>query len=207
VVDGLENIANSSLKDITGDNETHNFTGTFEDSVDSLISEMSFDFGLVHVSITTVELKADIGEVKALLGSKNLSHRAQHASVGVELVDLSSSFSDNESRSNEISCAFSEFELSVLERSDGLTELLAVLDVFFSFSKAPSCRTKRCRCDIHTATVKSSHCNLETVAFSGNEIALRDSHVIEHDSLSWRSSPSHFVFRFTEAKTLSVSRN
>lgn len=130
---------NSSLKDITGDNETHNFTGTFKDSVDSLISKMSFDFSLVHVSITTMELKANISEVKALFSSESLSHRAHHASVGVKLIDFSSSFSNNESRSDEISCTFSEFELSVLERSDGLAELFTVLDIFFSFSKAPSC--------------------------------------------------------------------
>ena len=106
---------NSSLEHITRNNKTHDFTGSFEDSVDSLISKVSLDFGFVHVSVTTMELEADISEIKAFFSGKSLSHRAHHASVWVELVDLSGSLSDNESRSSEISSTFSKFELSVLE--------------------------------------------------------------------------------------------
>ena len=172
----------------------HNFIGSFEDLMDSEVTEESLDGVILEITVTTVELKRIIDNVKALISGELLGHGAVHGVVWVLVSHAHSSVSYHKTRSLKINSHLCKLELHMLIGSQWLSKLLSLLDVSGGEIQAFSGTSEGATGNVKSSTVKAGKCNLKTLSSLSNHVFLWYSHLIHINQSRWMSVPSHLIF-------------
>jgi hypothetical protein len=131
----------------------HDLVGSFEDLVDSEITQEPLDGVILEVAVASVHLEAVVHDVEALVGRELLGHRAVHRVVGVLRCDQVGSMSYHKARSFKVSGHLRKLELEVLVVSDRSTELFSALDVLGGRLDTGRGSTKGAARDVQSATI------------------------------------------------------
>lgn len=140
----------------------HDLVCSFEDLVDSEVSQDSLNGVVLEVAITSMHLKGVVHDVETLIRCKLLSHGAVHCVVRVSICDTVGAVSHHKSARLEVCGHFGELELNVLIVCQWPSKLLPLFDVISGDFQALGGTPNGATSNIKSATIESCKSDLES---------------------------------------------
>src|SRR5258707_11015007 len=112
-------------------NQLLNFAGTFADGAELYVAIKLFRRIILDEAVASVNLHAFVGDADCNFAGKKFSHAGFAGEATVVLVGEPGGLIDEEPGGFDFSSHIGELELDGLKFADGLTELFALLGVFY----------------------------------------------------------------------------
>ena len=187
------------------DNVQHDLVCSLEDLMHSQVPQNPFNWILVQVPVSTMQLQSIISNIEALVSGELLGHSSIHSCLGVLLREKSGSLPHHQSRRFQLNSHLRQLELVVLEGGESFAELLPIIRVLLGSLQSVSCTSKGTTRDVDPAAIETAHGDLETLASLSDDELLGDLGVLEDDHPSLLVVPTHFVLVLAERETWGVA--